>query len=547
MKERKNLDRLFQEKFKDFEMNPPEQSWKNIEAALQKQRKRRPIPIWWFQAAGVAAVLLIGLFAWNNFYDTPSTESIPSAPSGTTRNPDNSVVSAPENGSPAGPSQSLRPETPTQGEEEKNGGKNVVNPAAPKSREAVATSESANPENLQQDRSDVKTGTSAYRKGSKQNLVIPESGKGRNASETRIATAVGKRSDSKSGNVAAKRNDVIAQRKKAIDTKTASEKANPSTTNEGVAVSKTSGKTGSEDAISVQNPPDLKSGIASQNEELKKSDALASTSIDSAKIADDTKKLQDLLQPKNEKEEVIADAPVGDRWQVSTNVAPVYLGSASKTGSPIDPQFASNGKSYENSTSYGVGVNYAVNKRLSVRAGVNKLNMAYNTNDVVFFASLGSTGLQGLAPNPTGSFIQVMNQSAAADGLENFELAIRDENIGALKQEMGYLEVPVELSYKLLDRKFSISVIGGFSTLFLDENRLSLLSPGMSARIGEAKNLNSIHYSSNFGIGLRYRFLKSLEFHCEPTLKYQMNTFSGNDGNFKPYVIGLYSGLSFSF
>jgi hypothetical protein len=29
--------------------------------------------------------------------------------------------------------------------------------------------------------------------------------------------------------------------------------------------------------------------------------------------------------------------------------------------------------------------------------------------------------------------------------------------------------------------------------------------------------------------------------------KYQINTFNQNSGNFKPYFIGLYSGISFSF
>ncbi|MBC8883582.1 hypothetical protein H9X57_09985 [Flavobacterium piscinae] len=39
MKDKKNLDRLFQEQFKDFEEIPPEIVWKNIEAELTKKKK----------------------------------------------------------------------------------------------------------------------------------------------------------------------------------------------------------------------------------------------------------------------------------------------------------------------------------------------------------------------------------------------------------------------------------------------------------------------------------------------------------------------------
>ena len=58
MSEKKHIDRLFQESFKDFEATPSDAVWKNIEANLNKKKKRRMIPIWW-RYAGVAALLLL--------------------------------------------------------------------------------------------------------------------------------------------------------------------------------------------------------------------------------------------------------------------------------------------------------------------------------------------------------------------------------------------------------------------------------------------------------------------------------------------------------
>ena len=65
MSERKNIDRLFQEKFKDFEVNPPKDAWANIEAKLDEKKKKRVIPFWW-KLSGAAAVFLIGFLIFKS-------------------------------------------------------------------------------------------------------------------------------------------------------------------------------------------------------------------------------------------------------------------------------------------------------------------------------------------------------------------------------------------------------------------------------------------------------------------------------------------------
>ena len=58
MNERKNIDRLFQEKFKDFEVFPDANVWKNIEKQIKKKKKRKIVPLW-FRLGGAAAILLL--------------------------------------------------------------------------------------------------------------------------------------------------------------------------------------------------------------------------------------------------------------------------------------------------------------------------------------------------------------------------------------------------------------------------------------------------------------------------------------------------------
>lgn len=112
---------------------------------------------------------------------------------------------------------------------------------------------------------------------------------------------------------------------------------------------------------------------------------------------------------------------------------------------------------------------------------------------------------------------------------------------------MGYYEVPLELSFGVYNRKFGVQVIGGMSTLFLNENSVSVQSARTTVSLGKANNLNDVHFSSNIGLGFTYKFWNSFEARFEPTFKYQFNTFSRDAGNFKPYFVGLYTGISFKF
>jgi hypothetical protein len=179
--------------------------------------------------------------------------------------------------------------------------------------------------------------------------------------------------------------------------------------------------------------------------------------------------------------------------------------------------------------------------------------MNYNTNDIIFFTGIQAKMLTNVTPTSSSAMIHVQSDAnttvntTSETGLLPFENSFVHENKGSLKQEIGYIEMPVEMTYAILDKKFGVKIIGGFSTLFLQENRLTLLSDDRDTVLGQANNLNDIHFSTNLGLGLKYTFMKFFEFNIEPTVKYQLNTFSSNSGNFKPYLFGIYSGISYRF
>jgi len=276
--------------------------------------------------------------------------------------------------------------------------------------------------------------------------------------------------------------------------------------------------------------------------------SVAEVAIDTVKPENELEKLLKEKEQGKDKDKAVAQTDDTSKWNVKPQLAPVFYSSMSK-GSPIDAQFAGNSKNYKTDLSYGLGVTYAVSSKFTVRSGVNTVNLNYATQDVQFYASLSGQTNNVSAHAKSAAIVVEGQQQGGFAATDPFTNQMPKETFnGSMMQKTGYVEVPVEVAYALLDKKFGINIIGGVSTLFLNQNNVSVISnQGFSTNVGEAQNLNNIHFSTNVGLGFKYRFLKSFEANFEPTFKYQVNTFSRDAGNFKPYFIGLYSGISFSF
>ncbi len=268
---------------------------------------------------------------------------------------------------------------------------------------------------------------------------------------------------------------------------------------------------------------------------------------DEAVTITDKKSIFDEIAKQNEEEEVVIATPQG-RWSAGPSVAPVYFNGMGE-GSPVHPIFVPNSKSGDVSLSYGLTVSYKINKKLSVKTGIHKVDYGYNTNDVEFSSSLESFAggqLSNIDYSPTSRNIIVESKADNNTFTASKETLAQDPSLyGIMAQQLGYLEVPIELNYALLDNKFGINLIGGLSSLFLMDNAVTLTSGELIAEMGEANNVNKVNFSTNVGFGLNYKFTPKIQFNVEPVFKYQLNTFSETSGNFKPFTIGIYSGLNF--
>lgn len=537
MSERKNIDRLFQEKFKDFEAMPPEDAWANIEAKLDEKKKRRIVPFWW-KLSGVAAVFLLGFFVSQFIYTNRGSQNgnpivngnepgkiAPANSKGSNNENVNGVNGLPSENAVADESNSGKSNQKTTIKANEDNGSNAI----------TSTSEGVKNNTANEQKSiskKVPFNTSA-------SVVAEKVPTHKRSLKNKSNTAKGATLLTES--IGEKQQDQVAQNTKGN---------NKSADNKQVAQADPKQENNKETQIPSDKAPinldDLKGNVNSKIA-TKEIDKKVNDTATAGSVA--TNELEKLL---NEKESKLKQESKRNRWQLTSNVAPVFLGSVSG-GSPIDSTLSKNSKSYNTNVGYGIGVSYAVNRKFSIRTGLNKVNMSYDTHDITFFTGIQAKTLSGVQPVASSAMIHVESSVAntaatpSEEVLLPFENSFTHKSSGYLRQEMGYLEMPVEMTYNVLDKRFGLKIIGGFSTMFLQDNSIMIISENRDTLLGEANNLNDVHFSTNLGLGVKYSFLKSFEFNVEPTVKYQLNTYSSNAGNFKPYLFGIYSGISYKF
>jgi len=234
---------------------------------------------------------------------------------------------------------------------------------------------------------------------------------------------------------------------------------------------------------------------------------------------------------------------IDKKWSVGPTVAPVFYNSL-QNGSPLNDNLSDNSKTSDNALSIGVKVNYQVSNKFFIQSGVNKVELAYNTKNVSAVISSSKSAYNNINTNKSGVILTPVGKSSSGGSSNERNKASVS---GDLNQSIEYFELPIEMKYNLYDKKIGLNVVGGFSTLILSNNSVSMITQNSVTDLGDANNLNDFNFSGNVGVDLDYKISKSWYLNVAPMFKYQFNTYSGNSGNFRPYYFGLYSGLNYKF
>jgi len=242
-------------------------------------------------------------------------------------------------------------------------------------------------------------------------------------------------------------------------------------------------------------------------------------------------------------EKIKPDNGPDKKWSVGPTVAPIFYNSL-QNGSPLNESLSDNAKTSDNALSIGVKVNYQLSNKFFIQSGVNKVELAYNTKNVNALISSSKTALSNINTDKAGVILTPVGTGRGKGSVNELN---KSSLSGDLNQSIEYFELPIEMKYNLYDKRIGLNVVGGFSTLILSDNSVSMVSQNNVTDLGDANNLNNFNFSGNLGVDLDYKISNSWYLNVAPMFKYQFNTYSDNAGNFRPYYFGLYSGLNYKF
>ena len=472
MKQKKNIDQLFNERFANHQADPASHVWDKIQARLEKDKKDRVIAIWW-RTAGVAASLAL-IFSLAGLLD--NTQS-------------NSIVEQ-------------QPEV-----------KNNSTPS-PKIDKAVEI-------NLRQDNTRVAT----TNKDAQNQTITPQ-----------IEV-----NDNKTS-----KNEIIVLNK-------------PKNAVAKLAVKKDAGVPAKNLGVAVVKPNN--SPVISENKEIINTEVVVPTGSSTVIAAlenispegAEKQSIFDAIKEQKQLESKDAVAKISSQenlWEIAPNIAPVYYNTLSQ-GSSIDASFADNSQSGDVNISYGIGVRYALSDRLKIRSGISNVALSYSTSGIELGDGPVSLALKTIDYASEG--VVVIAQDLGTFSSQNQDGTFGDitpkstNGEAFINQNISYYEVPLELSYTLFDSAFGLDVIGGVSTLLLGNNEVSVTAGNYNEVLGSANNLSSLSFATNIGLGLHYKMSSKFRLNIEPMFKYQLNPYTDSSVSFKPYYLGVYTGLSFKF
>jgi hypothetical protein len=247
-----------------------------------------------------------------------------------------------------------------------------------------------------------------------------------------------------------------------------------------------------------------------------------------------------------------------NEWKIGLAYSPTY---ASTNTSPTQKYILSpnaSGSQKQNiaeksNTTFTVGINiaYALNKRLSIQSGVYYQKQQNEIQNKSFINTESSVDAS-LAKSNSGN-IKLENNLALFDNSDINNLIgvgnnFKDSEINSnLYQNFAFLEIPLIISYKFIDAKYSLSLQTGIHTGFIVGNSVYLKN-FESTKIGTTENINSVIFRSVFGLSFEYPLSKRFYFNFSPSYKYQLNNLNKSINlNSKYNFIDIKTGITFRF
>jgi hypothetical protein len=254
-----------------------------------------------------------------------------------------------------------------------------------------------------------------------------------------------------------------------------------------------------------------------------------------------------------------------DRWSIAAMASPTYYSSFNSGNDELSKQLMGSEQSLISYTG-GVAFSYKINKRFSIQSGLYYSSLAQEVSGINSFAGFqkydntkGNHNFEVLTTNGTvytnNADVFLIASGSGERILTNYNNDVFDPNKASLqyinntlRQNFSYLELPIILRYKVVDKMIDLNLIGGVAYNMLVNNSVYTMVDGGKYSIGETEGLNLLTVSSSLGMGMEYSFSDKLSLNLEPTFRYYLNPFNGmTSSKIHPYSFGIFSGVSYKF
>jgi hypothetical protein len=254
-----------------------------------------------------------------------------------------------------------------------------------------------------------------------------------------------------------------------------------------------------------------------------------------------------------------------EHWSIAAMASPTYYSKFSSGNSDNSKQMMASEKPLL-SYSGGFAFTYKLSKRFSVQSGLYYSSLGQEVEGINSFGGFQkyvyTKGNRNFEIPTTSGTVYTTNGDvfliATGPGdriITNYTNDVFDPKKASLqplnttiRQNFSYLELPVVVRYKLIDKMIDFNLIGGLSYNMLINNSAFTMYDGIKYQIGKTEGLNPISLSSSIGMGMEYNFSPNLSLNLEPTFRYYLNPFNQQAGlNMHPYSFGIFSGLSYKF
>lgn len=257
-------------------------------------------------------------------------------------------------------------------------------------------------------------------------------------------------------------------------------------------------------------------------------------------------------------------------WKLGVHVSPSF---SSHNANHSDSYASNMTYSADNSDATmggGISVQYKTNSRWRVESGMyysktggssgNSMKSRYAEADFVaapgsaekYFNTLVNSDRGQIEMNSTAGVIRFDGTPAQAEMITmpvgGFGLTTAMLSPGEFTQVFDFVEIPLFVRYLLYDSRLDVEWVGGVSSNLTVGNNVYMESNNNRERVGTTDDISTFSFAGTTGIGLAYSLGKNLSLSVEPRFTYYLSSINhGGDVNFRPWRLGVYTGLSYEF